>query len=800
MIRKLTILAFILFKTLSYSQESFTISGYIEDEQSSETLISANVFESTTKLGTVSNLYGFYSITLPKDSVYLSFSYIGYESQIMGIYLDKDVTLDIKLNSSTTLKQVEIVAANSVTIEEESQMSSIEVPIAQIKKIPALLGEVDVLKTLQLLPGVQSGGEGQSGLYVRGGSPDQNLILLDGVPVYNANHLFGFFSVFNADAIKDVKLTKGGYPARYGGRLSSVLEINMKEGNKKEFHGSGSVGIISSKLSIEGPIIKDKASFIVSGRRTYIDILARPLIKASFRQQNTENTSTDGNIGYFFYDLNAKINYKISDKDKLYLSAYTGDDKFFVDITENFGDNSNGIKTELGWGNFTSALRWNHLWTNKLFSNVSATYTRYNFGTLLGVNSVSNSQGASSNEAFEVSYDSGIRDIAARIDFDFLPTPDHFIRFGGLVMQHRFNPGEFNLFSEFTSGGVSAGIDTTFGQILVDALEYNAFIEDDFKITPTLKVNAGIHFSGFNLKDQGYTSLQPRISVRQLLPGKLALKASFATMRQYTQFLTNENIGLPWDQWLPTTKDVLPQDSWQVAAGFAKTLNGGYEISIEGYYKEMENLISYAEGASLFSVQPWEDLVTQGQGRSYGAELFVQKKVGQFTGWLGYTLSWSERRFDDKNFGEWYPFKFDRRHDLSLVGIYEFSENVTLAATWVYGTGNAVTFAESRVPLLTQAGFGEYVSNVDLFRSRNNFRQEAYHRLDVNVELSKQKKHYKRIWSFGAYNAYSRKNPFFLNLETDFVENFDGTFEEKTVLKQYSLFPIIPSISYRFEF
>jgi len=797
---KLTILAFILLQTLCYSQESYTISGYIEDEQSSEALISANVFESNTKLGTVSNVYGFYSITLPKDSIYLSYSYIGYESQVIGIYLDKDITLNVKLNSSTTLKQVEIVAANSVSIEEESQMSSIEVPIKQIKRIPALLGEVDVLKTLQLLPGVQSGGEGQSGLYVRGGSPDQNLILLDGVPVYNANHLFGFFSVFNADAIKDVKLTKGGYPARYGGRLSSVLEINMKEGNKQEFHGSGSIGIISSKFSLEGPIIKDKASFIVSARRTYIDILARPLIKASLRAQDTENTSTDGNVGYFFYDLNAKVNYKISDKDRLYLSAYTGDDKFFVDIKETFGDNSDQIKTELGWGNFTSALRWNHLWTNKLFSNVTATYTRYNFGTLLGTEFESNTQGESEREAFEISYDSGIRDIAARVDFDFLPTPNHFIRFGGLVMQHRFNPGEFNLLSEVSSGGISAGIDTTFGQILVDAVEYNTFIEDDFKITPTLKLNAGLHFSGFSLEDQAYTSLQPRISIRQLLPGKVALKGSFATMRQYTQFLTNENIGLPWDQWLPTTKDVLPQDSWQVALGAAKTLSGGFEVSLEAYYKEMKNLISYEEGASLFSIEPWEELVTQGEGRSYGAELFVQKKTGRFTGWLGYTLSWSERRFDDKNFGEWYPFKFDRRHDISLVGIYELSENVNLAATWVYGTGNAVTFAESRVPILVQGGFGEGVGDIELFKSRNNFRQQAYHRLDVNAEFIKQKKRYKRIWSVGAYNAYSRKNPFFLNLESDFVENPDGSFEEKLVLKQYSLFPIIPSVSYRFEF
>ena len=371
----LTLLSFYVMN----GQEKFTISGYIQDASSGEELISANLYEITNKVGTVSNLYGFYSLTLARDSVYLTFSYIGYNSQTIGIFLDKDVTYNVKLTESIELETVEIVATNATKIEEKTEMSVIDVPIAQIKKIPALLGEVDVMKTLQLLPGVQSGGEGQSGLYVRGGSPDQNLILLDGVPVYNANHLFGFFSVFNADAIKDVKLTKGGFPARYGGRLSSVLEINMKEGNNREFHGSGSVGLISSKFMLEGPILKDKASFIVSGRRTYIDQVARPLIAYGLAQNDVK-----GRIGYYFYDLNAKLNYKISDKDRIYLSAYTGDDQFYINTVESdggsdFGNFENEIRTNLGWGNITTALRWNHLWTNKLFSNLTTTYSRYNF-------------------------------------------------------------------------------------------------------------------------------------------------------------------------------------------------------------------------------------------------------------------------------------------------------------------------------------------------------------------------------------------------------------------------------------
>ncbi|GLR15556.1 TonB-dependent receptor [Portibacter lacus] len=785
------------------AQEKYTISGYIRDASTGEELISANLFETTNGVGTVSNLYGFYSITLPKDSVYLNFSYIGYQSQSIGIYLDKDVTLNINLGESVELETVEIVATNAQKIEEKTEMSVIDVPIAQIKKIPALLGEVDVLKTLQLLPGVQSGGEGQSGLYVRGGSPDQNLILLDGVPVYNANHLFGFFSVFNADAIKDVKLTKGGFPARYGGRLSSVLEINMKEGNNQEYHGSASVGLISSKFTFEGPIVKNKASFIVSARRTYIDVLARPLISYGLRQEGAEGT-----FGYYFYDLNAKLNYRISDKDRLYLSAYTGDDKFYVSTVEefsdgNFGKSEQSTKFNLGWGNITTAARWNHLWTNKLFSNVTATYSRYNFNTLIG------SRSEDFNDAGEVvdgenlsaNYDSGIDDLSLRVDFDYIPLPNHFVKFGAQGIMHKFNPGLFEINADITNNGVQGiALDTIFGQDIVNSLEYNAFIEDDYKITDYLKVNGGLHFSGFSLNNTNYTSLQPRISANFRLPNSYALKASFATMRQYVQYLTNENLGLPSDQWLPTTERIKPQDSWQVALGIAKTYGDQYEFSVEAYYKEMKNLIGYKEGASLFNLGDWQDQVTQGQGNSYGAEVFLQKKKGRLTGWVGYTLSWSNRQFDDKNFGNWYPFKFDRRHDLSIVGIYEISKRVSFAATWVYGTGNAITFAESLVPTVTDNQYGPSSGFIEYFKERNDFRMGDYHRLDVGFDFTRERKRYTRTWSIGAYNAYSRRNPFFLSRTTKYTTNPDGTAEREEVLRQYSLFPIIPSISYKIDF
>ncbi len=804
MLKNLLILAGIVLSSTILAQEKYTISGYIQDGESGEELISANLFESKSKVGTVSNLYGFYSMTLPKDSVYLTFSYIGYQPQTVGIYLDKDVTLNIKLSESVALETVEIVATNAQKIEEKTEMSVIDVPIAQIKKIPALLGEVDVMKTLQLLPGVQSGGEGQSGLYVRGGSPDQNLILLDGVPVYNANHLFGFFSVFNADAIKDVKLTKGGFPARYGGRLSSVLEINMKEGNNKKFGGSASVGLISSKLTLEGPILKDKASFIISARRTYIDALARPIISYALRQEGVKGT-----FGYYFYDLNAKLNYRLSEKDRFYLSAYTGDDRFYVSTTETFegpagGDSEFGTRFNLGWGNFTSAARWNHLWTNKLFSNVTATYSRYNFNTLIGGTDLDKNAAGAIIEGNEVNanYDSGIDDISVRLDFDYIPLPNHFVKFGTQAIFHRFNPGLFDIEAKFIQNGIeNIGIDTTFGQDIVNATEYNAFIEDDYKITDYLKVNGGLHFSGFSLKNTDYVSLQPRISANFRLPKSVALKASFATMRQYVQYLTNENLGLPSDQWLPTTDRIKPQDSWQVALGFAKTFSDQYEVSVEGYYKEMQNLIGYAEGASLFDLGDWQDQVVQGQGNSYGAELFVQKKKGRLTGWLGYTLSWSNRQFDDKNFGRWYPFKFDRRHDISIVGIYQLTEGISFAATWVYGTGNAITFAESQVPAYLRS-FGGFESStlINYFKDRNDFRMGDYHRLDIGFDFTKQRKRYKRTWSLGAYNAYSRRNPFFLNLESRGGFNDNGEWNNETVLRQYSLFPIIPSISYKIEF
>ena len=771
--------------------QSFTISGYIQDAESGEKLIGANIFDSDTYEGTITNTYGFFSLSLPAGSKKITISYIGYGDEVMAVDLTEDLQLTIPLFLSNRMDEIEIVAERQRNVAEESSMSTIEVPILQIKKIPALLGEVDVLKALQLLPGVQSGGEGQSGLYVRGGSPDQNLILLDGVPVYNVAHLFGFFSVFNPDAIKDVKLVKGGYPARYGGRLSSVLEINMKEGNMKEFKGAGSVGLIASKLTLEGPIKTDKTSFLISGRRTYADLVARPFIKKAF-----ESEGGTGSAGYYFYDVNAKINHVFSDRDRLYFSIYGGNDRFFVDFEEGDENYAEEYNNRLGWGNITSALRWNHLWTSKLFSNTSMTYTRYKLD--VGTRFKNEDSVNMDLEEFSLDYDAGIYDWALRQDFDYYPNPNHFIRFGVSAVNHSFEPGAFRFFAN----DGTFQLDTLLGQKNINSQEFDAYIEDDYKISDKLKANIGMHFSLFNVQSTIYTSAQPRLSLRYLLSEDQSVKLSFATMNQYINLLASENVGLPTDIWVPTTAKIKPQASWQIAAGYAFKLTEDLDMTIEGYYKSMDNLVSFREGEGFFddSLRDWGDRVTQGSGESYGAELFLQKKTGRFTGWIGYTLSWSTRQFDEINFGRTFPFTYDRRHDLSVVMQYEISDRVNLSSAWVYGTGNAVTLPNSNYLALVPRGGNSFLTEVDNFTDKNNFRLQSYHRFDIGINFVKEKNKHTRTWSFGAYNSYNRKNPFYIFLDQEVSIADDGTRTDKVVLKQQALFPIIPYFNYSFTF
>jgi outer membrane receptor for ferrienterochelin and colicin len=777
--------------------KDYTISGYVQDEESAEKLIGVSVYHPASGKGTVTNNYGFYSLTIPMAAeTEIVFDYIEYVTFTEKVKLTQDISLNVNLSPSITLQNVEIVAEKQKRIERETQMSVAEVPIAQIRKVPALMGEVDVLKVLQLLPGVKSGGEGQSGIYVRGGGPDQNLILLDGVPVYNANHLFGFFSVFNSDAIKDVKLIKGGYPARYGGRLSSVLDINMKEGNMNEVKGSASIGLISSKLMLEGPINKGKTSFVVSGRRTYIDVLARPIIKIALK-----NEGSNGVAGYYFYDLNAKINHKFSDKDRLYLSSYGGKDKFYFDIKDDDVKDVDYSKNNLGWGNFTNALRWNHVINKKMFLNTTAIYSDYRLLTDLefGEEKI----GANNDkEFFKLNYISGIEDVGLKLDFDYVPTPDHFIRFGANTVRHNFKPGRFLLNNENTKDKYI--FRDTVGQPNIPGLESTLFVEDDWSISKNFKVNAGLHFSLFNVKKKDYLSLQPRVSARYMVGKDLSLKASYATMRQYINLLAFEGLGLPTDIWVPSTDRVKPQDSWQAAIGIAKSIGEDYELSIEGYYKKMKNLVAYKDGAGVFQSDDWQDRIVQGNGDAYGAEFFLQKKYGRLSGWVGYTLSWTYRQFPDIDNNKKFPYRFDRRHDISLVGTYKISDRINIAGTWVYGTGNAVTLPNSRYNSsspISQVGFYNYYNEAQVIGSRNNHRMSAYHRLDVGINFVKKKTNRTRTWSFGAYNTYSNNNPFYLyTSDVSTTDGATGVTSHRKVLKQAALFPIIPYATWSLDF
>ena len=761
--------------------EQYTISGFVSDHDNGERLIGATIYVLGSEVGTITNNYGFYSITLPADTVYLRYSYLGYDSQDFEVALSKDIRIDIDLEiKAVGLDEVEVIAERSGELVESTQMGSVSIPIENIKQIPAFLGESDVLKALQLMPGVQSGNEGTSGLYVRGGGPDQNLILLDGAPVYNASHIFGFFSVFNPDALQHVQLTKGGFPARYGGRLSSVLDMTMKEGNLKKFEADAALGLIFSKLTIQGPIQKDKMSFLLSGRRTYIDVLARPFIN---RQSEIEDAV------FNFGDLNAKLNYIASPRSRFYTSFYFGQDAFGDGYTDEFQD---GIKetstTRVDWGNLTATARWNYLFSDKLFANTTFTYTRYKFDVGLSIKETFPTDSVSTSA---IRYFSGINDISGKIDIDYLPSPNHAIRFGGHLVQHDFNPGVGQF--ESSEPDASLNIEFTSDSTRFKGTEYAVYLEDDWRLTSRLKANFGVHASGMHVKGTTYTSIQPRIALRYLIRYNWSAKASFGTMQQYLHLLSNSGIGLPTDLWVAATDRIPPQESWQAAIGVTHSIeNGGWEASLEGYYKDMQQLIEYLPGANFLSpAENWQDKVTLGNGRSYGLELFIQKKRGRTTGWIGYTLSKSERTFEELNEGEAFPYRYDRRHDVSLVLTHKLSRRWDASATWVYGTGNAITLATAR--------FGYRAPDEDIFSSfsgsnnlyygkRNSFRMAPYHRLDLGFKLTRGR----TIWSFSVYNAYNRKNPFFYYATT----NSEG----QNIYNQVSLFPILPSITWSYKY
>lgn len=784
----------LLLPLVTKSDEEFIISGFVNSLKEGEVLIGSSIYDSEKWLGTTSNNFGFYSLKLPKGDVMLNCSFVGYKLEQHRFNLKKDTVINFNLFYSALINEIPVVGFLAPEGINTTRTSTINVPIDQIKKVPAFLGEVDVVKTLQLLPGISSGSEGVSGLYVRGGGVDQNLYLLDDVPVYNISHLFGFFSVFNADAINNVTITKGGFPARYGGRLSSVIDIRMKDGNSEKLKGTASIGMMSSKLALDGPLFNDKTTFSLSFRRSYFDLFAIPI-------QSSSNNKT----AFFFFDSSAKISHQFSDKSKLNVSFYGGRDKFYSKFNYNEVRNPNQppegnemIKINdqrySGWGNVVSSVRWNKIYNEKLFSNVSIAYSNYSY--FVGYEEYDLS--TVDWNYFEQKYNSGITDAMAKIDFDYFYNPKHHIRFGDNYSYHIFNPGVDIIRRKQDNETV---VDSTIGGDNIYGQEVYFYFEDDFEISKRLKVNVGLHTSFYKAQSKTYSSWQPRLSVRYLINPKLAIKAAYSKMTQYMHLLSSSSVSLPTDLWIPVTDKILPEHAYHYAIGAKWQWRQGFDIGVEAYYKDYKNLLAYGESSGYSTyTNLWETQLAYGDGYSKGIELLVHKKTGKLTGWIGYSLTKSIYHFDLLNDGMEFPGTNDRRHQVGLFGNYKFNKRVDLSATWSYGTGSAVTLPSQKYynPTLPSQGsiesdtYSEYISNI------NGYRMPSFHRLDMGVNFKKSIKLGERIWSFGVYNVYGKQNAFSVYFSTDMDEN---TGVENRKLKQLSIFPVpLPYVRYTLKF
>jgi hypothetical protein len=780
MYRLILLLSISCLSSISFAQK-VSISGYVKDASSGESLIGAGVVLLPSGAGVYTNEYGFYSLSAEKGSLHLQVTYLGYNKVDTIITANENLRFNIEMKTAAKqIKGVTITAEKEDANIRNTDMGRVELTMEKIKTLPAIFGEVDVLKTIQLLPGVQSGNEGSAGFYVRGGGPDQNLILLDEATVYNSSHLFGFFSVFNPDAIHNATIFKGGIPASYGGRVSSVLDIQMKEGNNKTYHASGGIGLIASRATIEGPLVKDKSSFMVSGRRTYIDVLAKPFIK------NQEFSGT----GYYFYDFNAKANYTFSDKDRLFVSGYFGRDIFSFKNDE--------FNISIPWGNATTTLRWNHLFNSKLFMNTSAIYNAYNFKVTADQNN------------FAITLYSGIRDYNLKTDFDFYPNALHEVHFGANYIFHRFTPSTFSGKSgdtEFNPKNVSPQF----------AHEFAVYALDKYTITERLEVNYGLRYSMFGqvgpykkyIYDfrgiptdslmwrsgelvKFYHRLEPRILARFTINKMSSVKASFNINNQYIHLVANNGTTLPTDIWVPSSAKVKPQAGYQYAIGYFRNyFNNKWETSVEVYYKKLLNQIEYKEGYTPSANEELEESFVFGTGDSKGLELYLNKKSGVFTGWISYTLSYTNRKFPDLNNGEKFPYRYDRRHVLSVVGNYRINDRWTIGAVFVYNTGIAYT-----LPIAKYFFEGSVVTQ---YGPINSFRLSAYHRMDISATYDgKKRKYVDDSWTFSVYNVYNRLNPFFI------YDEITGVFLQDPVIniqaKQVTIFPILPSVTWNFKF
>ncbi|MDB3907556.1 TonB-dependent receptor [Crocinitomicaceae bacterium] len=761
----------ILLTTVAFSQ-NYTISGSVKDSTNGEDLYGAQIkVKELENVGALTNAYGFFSLTLEKGSYTLVFRASGFDTKEVKIDLSEDMKIDLELNIPKEVQEIGPVVVNAE--KENDNITSSDMNVTKftpkdIATIPVLFGEQDIMKTLQLTPGVKGAGEGNAGFYVRGGGADQNLILLDEAPVYNASHLLGFFSVFNSDAIKDVSLYKSGIPAEYGGRASSVMDVKMRDGNKKKFGASGGIGLISSRLTVEAPIVKDKGSFILSGRRSYADLFLK--LSPQEDQRNTQ---------LFFYDLNMKANYKIGEKDRIFLSGYFGRDRFgFSDI---FGFN---------WGNQTGTLRWNHLYGNKWFSNTSVVYSNFDYEFNIGAG----------DDGFGVK--SSIQDFNLKQDYSYYANKNNSIKFGIQGIHHTFRPGAL-------TGG-----NDSFNEVILDpryALEVGAYIQNEQKIGTRFNIMYGVRYSGFNLMGNGkayefdeegtltdereygswesikyHHGLEPRFSASYVLSENNSIKASYNRNLQYIHQLSNSTTSSPTDVWVPSSNNIAPQIADQVAMGYYHNLkNNMYRISTEVYYKDLQNQIDYRNGAQTVLNDLVEGELVFGDGRAYGLEVQIEKKKGKLTGWISYTLSRSLRTFADIDNGKEFPARQDRIHDVSVVLMYKLSDAIALSTSWVYYTGDAVTFPSGKYEV---GG-----ATLPFYTERNGYRFPDYNRLDLGCTwYFKEREKFEHNLNFSIYNAYARENAFTITFE----EN-EETGETQAV--QTTLFRLIPAITYNFN-
>ena len=789
----------------------FTVSGYVTDGASSETLIGANILESRRSVGTTTNPFGFYTLTLPEGNILLTFSYLGYETQHKQFVLAKDTLLNIRLDSNNRLAEVIILSDKQETGIQSTSMGAHEIPMTQIRHTPTVLGEADLLKTIQLMPGVQAGMEGFSGLYVRGGGPDQNLILLDGTPVYNADHLLGIFSIFTPEAVKKVTLFKSSFPSRYGGRLSSIVDVRTNDGDMKHYHGTLSIGTLTSKLHLEGPIVKERTSFSISARSTHTAFM-RSLFKSDGDSYN-----------YYFYDLNAKVNHKFNDRSRAFLSFYHGKDHYHFNIKENYqyadpeNDNSsyNRIykdKNSLNWGNTIVAGRWNYVFNNKLFSNTTIAFNSYRMILASNNYEYQNSSTSPYVRRYDSEYRSGIRDWSYRTDFDYTPSPTHHIKFGLEYLHHTFRP-ETTTSRIQEKEGDAVEQDTLYRGISNSYLkghEASLYAEDNFDIGNRLSINAGMHFSLFRTQGKSYFSAQPRLSARYRLNRGFSVKASLSQMAQYVHLLSSTPLAMPTDLWVPITKDIHPMYSMQYSAGGYYNGLPGWEFSLEGYYKQMRNVLEYQDGVSFFGTSTnWQEKVEMGKGRSMGIEFMVQKTAGRTTGWLSYTLAKADRQFPNGtiNNGERFPYKYDRRHSINLCINHKFSGRIDAGVSWIFNSGGAVTVPEQQTVILKPDGSIEQASYIS---RRNNYRLPASHRLNLSINFNKKTRHGMRIWNISLYNAYNAMNPtlVYATRQSEGIQHYynnNGTYtavtdKEKIVIKKMTLLPCIPSVTYTYKF